>query len=280
MNRPSDALDKITNTFTADRTFFDAMMAQPSGEAFLGMCVWYIWLQEYLHDIQQSLHDGLKAHGSEYQIWVVSMIGGTAQSIGMLMYLLSRGVAHEAAASARRALEYLGMACHLVRDPDKARFLGEGEESKEFKTAFIQGHPREVKRLKPEGIRYRFAGMTTGMGKTATELYRIFSRFNVHGGTMCSLVGLSPKPTANSCAFHNRSMEEITENMPLFKTIPEITAIELMDLVGHYGAHNQRIKQAGASVLVWLDHENRHWLERVEAVRRQFGLSGGQALPS
>lgn len=197
----SEALDKLTNTFTADREFFNALMASPCGEVFVEMCVWYLWLHEYLHDIQHSLHDAGKSHGSDYQVWVISMIGGAAQSVGMLLYLLARGIVHEAAASGRRALEYIGMASHLVRDPAKVKFLCKEEaKSPEFKKAFIRGTADEAKRLKQAGIGYRFAGMSTGQAMAATKLYEIFSRFNVHGGTMSSLVGIALSPTANSCA--------------------------------------------------------------------------------
>jgi hypothetical protein len=47
MNHQSEALDKLTRTFAADRQFFDDLMAQPCGEAFVEMCVWYTWLQDY-----------------------------------------------------------------------------------------------------------------------------------------------------------------------------------------------------------------------------------------
>jgi hypothetical protein len=272
MSQPSDALDKLTNTFTADPKFFDALMAQPGGEAFLEMCVWYLWLHAYLHDIQNSLHDGGKKHGSDYQTWVISMIGGTAQSIGMLMYLVARGVVHEAAASGRRALEYLGVACHLVRDPTKARYLDE-EKSSEFTKAFVRGPDRQkAGKLKQDGIRYRFAGMNTKTAKSATQLYAMFSRFNVHGGTMSSLTGIALLPTPNSCSFHNRSVDEVVKNLVLFKPILEMTAIELMDLVANFGTRNKRINQAGACVLVWLDRTDPRWLERVQAIRRDFGL--------
>ena len=70
MVEPSQALDNLTNTFTADRKFFDALMAQSCGEAFVEMCVWFLWLHEYLHDIQSSLHEGGKSHGALYQAWV------------------------------------------------------------------------------------------------------------------------------------------------------------------------------------------------------------------
>ena len=275
MNQPSEALDKLTHTFTADCKFFDVLMAQPCGDAFLEMCVWYLWLHEYLHDIQNSLFESGKAHGSDYQLWVVSMIGGAAQSIGMLIYLLARGVVYEAAAAGRRALEYLGMASHLVRDPAKARFLSEKEDSREFTDTFIRGADRhEAWKLKQqEGIRYRFAGMSSGMAKSASQLYEIFSQFNVHGGTMSSVSGMALMPTGNSCAFHNRSVDEVAKNLPIFKPILEITAIELMDLVGHYGARNKRTNEAGACVLVWLDKTDPRWLERLQAIRQEFGVA-------
>lgn len=276
MSQPSQTLDELTNTFTADRKFFDVLMTQPCGEVFVEMLVWYLWLHEYLHDIQNSLQDAGKSHGSEYQMWVVSMIGGTAQAIGMLMYLLARGVVHEAAASGRRALESLGMASHLVRDPAKAKFLSNGDTSSpEFKKAFVRGADRrEAERLKQEGIRYRFAGMSTGVAKSATQLHEIFSRFNVHGGTLSSLTGLALMPTSDSCFFHNRAIDEVANNLPLFKPILESTAIELMDLVGRHGARTKRINEAGACVLVWLDRTDPRWLERLQILRKEFGLLG------
>jgi hypothetical protein len=275
MKQPSQTLDRLTNTFTADREFFDAMMAEPPGKAFIEMCIWYLWLHEYLHDIQNSLNDAGKPNGSTYQLWVVSMIGGAAQAVGMLMYLMARGVVHEAAASGRRALESLGMACHLVRDPSKTQFLsGSESESRDFTKAFIRGpNQGEAKKLKEEGIRYRFAGMSKPMARAATQLYEIFSRFNVHGGTLSSLAGIALKPTANSCSFHNRSLDEVGKNVPLFKPILEITAIELMDLVGHFGVRSKRVNEAGACVLVWLDKTDPRWLERIRLMREDFGLA-------
>ena len=274
MNQTSQTLDKLTNTFTADRVFFDNLMSDPCGEAFVEMCVWYLWLHEYLHDIQDSLHEAGKSHGPDYQVWVVSMIGGVAQGVGMLMYLLARGVVHEAAASGRRALEYLGMASHLVRDPSKTQFLCKEEmSSPAFKNAFIRGMDRdEAKKLKQAGIGYRFAGMSAGTANAATRLYAIFSRFNVHGGTMSALTGIALSPTNDSCAFHNRSLSEVAKNIILFKPILEITAIELMDLVGHYGSRTKRTNEAGACVLVWLDRTDPRWLDRLQDLRREFGL--------
>jgi hypothetical protein len=67
-------------------------MALPCGEAYIEMCEWYLWLHDYMHDIENSLHDGGKSHVRNHHVWVVSMIVEAAQSIGMVMYLLARGV--------------------------------------------------------------------------------------------------------------------------------------------------------------------------------------------
>ena len=55
------------------------------------------------------------------------MVDGVAHCVGMLMYLVARGVINEGAAAGRRALEYLGMAAHLLHDPSKAQYL-KGDE--------------------------------------------------------------------------------------------------------------------------------------------------------
>ena len=165
------------------------------------------------------------------------------------------------------------MACHLVRDPARAKFL-EDAESPGFTKAFIRGPDRqEAERLKHDGIRYRFAAMNKGIAQSATQLYEIFSRFNVHGGTMSSLIGIALEPTPHSCFFHNRPLDDVSQNLLLFKSIAEITAIELMDLVGRYGVRTQRVNEAGACVLVWLDRKDPSWMERLQAVRKALGLA-------
>jgi hypothetical protein len=123
MSHPSAQFESVTHTFSADAKFFDALMAHPSSEAFAEMSVWYTWLQKYLNDIQESLAEAGEPHGETYKIWVVSMLGGMAQALSMVMYLSARGIIHEAAAAGRRALEFLGVASHLVADPAKAKFL-------------------------------------------------------------------------------------------------------------------------------------------------------------
>jgi hypothetical protein len=114
--------------------------------------------------------------------------------------------------------------------------------------------------------------MSTGMAKAATGLYEIFSRFNVHGGTLSSLTSVAVVPTRNSCGFHNRSFEDVEKSLQLFKPITEIIAIELVDLVGHHGTRNKRINEAGACVMVWLDRKDPRWLERLQMVREDLGL--------
>jgi hypothetical protein len=169
MNRPSVQFEDFTRTFSADAKFFDALMSQPCGEAFAEMCVWYNWLRQYLNDIQESLADAGKAHGERYTNWVVLMLAGMAHAISMMMYLSLRGIIHEAGASGRRALEFLGIASHLTTDPSKAQYLFDGcESSPMFKKAFLSGPSSGTDELKRCGIKYRFASMDPKNAKVSS----------------------------------------------------------------------------------------------------------------
>jgi hypothetical protein len=238
------------------------------------MCIWYNWLHIYMNDIQESLCDGGAAYGKAYQTWVTFMVGGIGQALGMLMYLSSRGVVHEAAASGRRALEFLGVVSHLVKDPSKSAFLIEGcEDSNSFKQAFLSGSKRQSEELKQRGIKYRFAAMDSGLAKASTELWQIFSRYNIHGDSLRVLHNfISLSPTEYSCSFFNRSVTESAKAITLFKPILEITAIELAALVGQFGERSDRIKQAGACVLVWSNRNDPRWLEQLDEMQRNLGL--------
>jgi hypothetical protein len=275
MSRPSVQFDSFTRTFSADTEFFDALMSASGGEAFAEMCVWYNWLREYLNDIQGSLVDAGKVHGDTYDTWVVTMLAGMAHAIGMLMYLSPRGIIHEAGASGRRALEFLGIVSHLITDPSKAQFLFDGcETSPLFRKAFLSGagSAKEVEELKRQGTKYRFAAMEPHNAKASTQLWEMFSHFNVHGDSIAVVASIpSLTPTQHSCSFLNRSVTATAENIELFKTVPQIIAIELAYLVGKFGTRTERVKQAGAQVLVWLNQDLR-WLKELERMRIRLGL--------
>jgi hypothetical protein len=275
MTHASLQFEKMTRTFSADREFFDALMKQPCGEAYAEMCVWYNWHRNFLNDIQESLADTGKSHGDTYTLWVATMLGGMAHAIGMLMYLSVRGVVHEAGASGRRALEFLGVASHLITNPTKAQFLFDGcESTKRFREAFLSGSPKEAAEAKQLGIKFRSAGMASGMGKAATQLWEMFSRFNVHGDSLAVIAAIpSFLPTEHSCAFLNRSVSATAKEIEQFRRVPEIAAIELAILVGKFGLQTTKVRQAGACVSVWLNKEDKRWLAELDAMRDRLGLT-------
>jgi hypothetical protein len=172
-------------------------------------------------------------------------------------------------------LEFLGVASHLVADPAKAKFLSLGdEESKLFRKAFLSGSPREQEELKGSGIKFRFAAMEPKTAKACTTLWEIFSRYSVHGESPAVLAfGTSLIPTEHSCAFCNRSIDATTQAIVLYRPILEIAAIELAYLAGKFGKPNQRVKEAGACVLVWLDKQDPRWIERLDCARTDLGLT-------
>jgi hypothetical protein len=280
--RPSTQFENFTHTFSADEKFFDALMSQPCGEAFAEMCVWYNWLRQYLNDIQESLADTGQAHGKSYTTWVVAMLAGMSHAISMLMYLSPRGIIHEAGASGRRALEFLGVASHLITDPSKAQYLFEGcENTPSFKKAFLSGPTKSAEELKRSGTKFRFAAMDSANAKACTQLWEIFSRFNVHGDSLSAVASIPAfTPNQYSCAFCNRSLDATAKSIESFKPLLEITAIELASLVGRFGERTQRVKQAGACILVWLNRQDPRWLHELELMRTRLGLAQTSGLPN
>lgn len=260
----SQGLDQLTQTFSADRKFFDALMEDPSSEAFIEMCVWTGWLQDYLNDIQESLCNPNPGQSEDYRAWVATMIGGIGHAIGMLMYLSARGVNHEAAASGRRALEFLGFVAHLVKDPSKGRFLApEFPDTPQFKTAFVNGPPSQ------RGTKYRFEALS--MGTACTKLWETFSSYHVHGDSLRPMsTGVVFFPTDLSCKLLNRSVEESAKHLLLYRPVVEIVAIELSTLVGEFGVRTDRINRAGACASAWLNRADPRWTREVDLMRKKL----------
>lgn len=252
-------------------------MKDPCSEAFVEMCIWTGWLKEYLNDIQESLCNADSAHGDDYRVWVATMIGGIGHAIGMLMYLSARGVIHEAAASGRRALEFLGFVSHLIKDPSKGALLAPNlQDSPQFKTAFLSGPSSQATELKQKGTKYRFAKLS--MAPACTKLWEIFSSYHVHGDSLRPMsTGVVFFPTEVSCKLLNRSVEESAKHLILYKPIVEIVAIELSMLAGEFGVRTDRISRAGACVSVWLDRRDPRWIEELALMRKKLGVtSSGQ----
>lgn len=128
------------------------------------------------------------------------LTGGVLKDICLIPYLVVRGVFSETGFVIRRSLEHLGVLTHFWADPSKAEYLND-EDSPEFQNAFI----REVDRSKAaaltvRGVRKRFAAYSE-FAKPASDLYRIFSAADVHGGTPFQVVRSLPGEDAISCGF-------------------------------------------------------------------------------
>jgi hypothetical protein len=273
MSSPSQEFDQLTHTFSTDMKFFDSLMEDPCSEAFIEMCIWDNWLREYLNDIQESLCNTIPGQGDDYRVWVATMIGGIGHAVGTLMYLSARGVIHEAAASGRRALEFLGFVSHLIRNPSKARLLApDCQDTPQYKTAFLSGPSEQAAELKRRGIKYRFAALS--MGPACTKLWEIFSGYSIHGDSLRVMsTGVVFFPTEVSCKLLNRSVEETAKHLVIYKPNVEIVAIELSTLAGEFGVRTDRINRAGACVLVWLNREDPRWTKEVELMRKRLGIA-------
>jgi len=219
--RPSDYLDSVTNTFSGDRSHFDALAADPRAIDFFRIWIWSYWYAEFLEPllaadearVERELGDradGLSRLAVHYT--------GVKRAHGALMFAVIRGAVHEAGAAARQLLELLGLLTHVRRNPAKLPLLAESPRSKEFKDGFVfQRKPR--KNIRFDGLAER-----DELKEIALGLYDQLGQYTVHADSGSWMAIQSMVGTEHQCMFLNRSPDEVIRVLPLLKMAVEITA--------------------------------------------------------
>jgi len=252
---PSARVEFLTKTFSADQNFCDYVLASEAKRQIAEMLVYQRWAATYMNDFQEALSDNVaqrfgQLHRERAQFWTLTLMGGVWRDINLACYLSLRGLVGEARAVLRRALESIGVLSHLWQDPAKAGTL-EAQDTPEFRHAFHRERQKDRQdRLKDQKTLKRFEHLS--LGEPASQLYAIFSRYGVHGGSPDQLIRTSLKPTRFSCSFENRP-ETVGENdFVLLAKGCEILCVEVASLGGQFGDRRKAIREGGATILVWL----------------------------
>ena len=133
-------LDRLSNTFTKDREFCDALAkTQPSTAARL--FIYLRWAHMYMTAIQEELHSMVQRHFAaehthDAAFWTMMLTASIFKDLGLVPYLVVRGIIWDAGFAVRRSLENAGVLAHLWAEPSNARFLADSD-SGDFKNAFI-----------------------------------------------------------------------------------------------------------------------------------------------
>jgi hypothetical protein len=251
--KPSANLDHLTKTFSRDKEYFDALIASPAAPQVCQAIVYWKWSLAYWNTLQEALHEAVgDRFVAQFRhaagLWTLSTTGQIARDIGLVPYLMSRGIYQEAATPVRRCLENIGLLAHFWRDPKKAEFLGD-RESRGFKDAFVREKSRShLLRLQAAGITKRFEALHGPFGEKVTMLYEMVSEYGVHGASPSGLVHTALEPTAFSCGFANRlepTDKRSVSYMDLLAKGIEMTLAEFAFVVGTYAQKSIRVLEAG-----------------------------------
>jgi len=234
----SEGLDALTNTFSSDRSFCDALATSPAAVPFAKLLIYARWAHKYFNAIQEELCQMVDTHfpasRDEAKFWTAALTGGVIKDVCLVPYLVARGLAMEAGYAVRRSLEHVGVFTHLWHSPEYAVYLDD-PDSGNFRAAFInEPNSKKAAELKQKGIRKRFERCF--LGKPASDLYHLFSAYGVHGGSPGQLMISEIKPTAFSCGLLNRAdPKNLSREIGLLSNGCEILCVEVAFTHGKFG---------------------------------------------
>jgi hypothetical protein len=205
------------------------------------------------------------AHSTQAAFWTSALLGATMRDLGIIGYLVVRGLIWDAGYAARRSLENVGVLAALWCEPKKAASLGSPEDEN-FRKAFVLESNSKVRaQLRARGTlkRFEFCIMAEG----PSQLYTLLSKYTIHGGSPDGLAAAEIEPSAHSCMFVNRlapSSSKISPGITIIGNACEMLAIEIAQVLG--GA---RTRYGTTSIEGW-----RRWTLCFAADRRRFWSDG------
>ena len=288
---PSEALDELTATFVSDRKHCDALLSSPHSMLVGRISIYYKWARLYLPHIQEGLIEIAtkrfpERHANDAEAWTALLVGGMLKDVCLVPYLILRGVFSEAGFVIRRSLEHLGVLTHFWRDPSKAKYLGDSE-GREFYDAFIRERDaRAAQKLKDAGTRKRFAALWT-FRQPASDLYKLFSTTDVHGGTPLNVILALREKGSVSCGFIDRSDPNDENTLSLLHSGIEMLCVEISTLHGQYGKQYEvtppMVGEGGrrlTGILSSVDNPSPEMIRELVALNHDLGLPIISGVPS
>ena len=277
-------LDRLTGTFSRDREFCHAL-ANANGPEVARILVYVRWARHYIPPIQVELESLVSRHfafihRTNAAFWTLALLGATMKDLGIIGYLIIRGLVWDAGYAARRSLENIGVLASLWFAPEKAASL-KSAESEEFRRAFLWESDSKARAdLKSRGIQKRFE--FCNMAPAASQLYSLLSKYSVHGGTPDTLAVTDIEPSACSCMFVNRpdpSRKDISRDITIIGNACEIVAIEVSNVLGtfrgRYGLPPSMAGEGGFFVSQLIDKSSGQMAAVVKDTLASLGWDSG-----
>ena len=151
MLRVSEEIDKLTQTFSTDQAYCDALFNWQNASTVAELLLLHMWANTALplcyESLSASVPKRFRARSEKATLWNSILLDGVDRDLRLVPYLVLRGVASEASTALRRAFEHTGVLTHVWADPEKVDAL-EDTDSKDYDQAFR----REIDARKAEMI--------------------------------------------------------------------------------------------------------------------------------
>ena len=239
----AEDFNELTETFSRDKAFFEALTASSSSESFFKSLGFLHWWSKNFTALQDSLLDNVNIFPEKgrktAREWTLSLTFQLDSDIRCAVYLMSRGLAHQAATNLRASLEHIGVLTHLWTDSEKVFSL---KDDHKYWLAFKHEKNKSAKLLlnKKETAK-RFAACF--WGKEISYLYKWFCSHDVHGGSLIRGVKIEARKTELSCRIFRRM--DPNEQQETYKSISDCIALlvtETVHLSTNQGVAPTRIK--------------------------------------
>jgi len=282
----AERLDQLSLTFTKDKEFCEALaMTNPwlVGRLF----VYLKWLQNYMNAIQEGLGNLVGLHFQadcqrEAEIWTTALTAGIYRDISLIIYLVVRGLVWEAGNAVRRSLENIGVLAHIWNDPSTAIYLSD-PDSIGFKNTFINEVDRNKSAdLRKKRIQKRFSRCV--FGKHSSNLYRLLSKYAIHGGSIGHVSKIELEPTQSSCMLVNRPdpyQKNLTRDIGIMMESCELLCVEVAFIYGtfskKYGVINAIAGDGANFLLDIIDSDSKSKMAHaIVETLNQMGWSEGR----
>lgn len=260
MPRASDAVDSLTQTFSMDRAYCDALLNSGNADIVAELLISHQWANSALPLCYSALEAAVaKLFGPRAEnarLWNLILLDGINRDLRLVPYLVLRGVASEASAALRRALEHTGVLTHIWVDPPKVGAL-QDTDSKDYEQAFRRERdPRKAEALKQSKTCKRFAPMK--LGPVATLLWGALSATDIHGGTSARFFLYAAEPSDLVCSFTMRSdptAKGIRRQIRFLMDGHTTTCLEVMNLCADYAERSEELAAAAeAFQMLWPEY--------------------------
>jgi hypothetical protein len=185
MSRVSEEIDRLTQTFSTDQAYCDALFNSQSASIVAELLLSHLWANTALPHCYNALSTAVAtrfgARSEMAEFWNLILLDGINRDLRLVPYHVLRGIVSEASTALRRAFEHIGVLTHIWADPQKVDALDDTESKRYSQTFRWESDSRKVKALKALKTSKRFAAMK--LGSVATLLYETLSKVDVHGGT-------------------------------------------------------------------------------------------------